>query len=75
MPMDFNYTTDQKDRDNVYHVLYRCPDAKDIQDENHEYRKPPKDENRRPCLTCLTCLNEISKWLGVASKEIKQFGV
>ena len=63
MPMDFVYTTTKETRP-VFHVLYRCPRAEEIEKANKVKAKPPAAENRVPCPVCLQTLTD---WL----KEVR----
>jgi hypothetical protein len=57
MPMDFSYTT-EPETPSVYHVLFECPEARNIKREHRELREPPASENRQPCQVCLDTIDD-----------------
>jgi hypothetical protein len=59
MPMDFVYTTTAESRP-IYHVLYKCSEAQEIEKRNRIKREPPPAEQRLPCPVCLETIND---WL------------
>jgi len=59
MPMDFNFTTEPEEHP-VYHVLYECTEARNIQEPHHQRKVPPAGDKRQPCLVCL---DTVSAWL------------
>jgi hypothetical protein len=63
--MDYGYST-EADEQGVYHVLYKCTQAKAMEKKFRIREKPPASQGRKPCKDCLEIIRE---WLAEAKTQ------